>query len=282
MLGTCMSCKSKISTERCTSKTLRGLEFCGKHVRVKNPRLWHDVNNIVPKITKITKIWRGYSIRKQLELAGPGVLKRSLCHNDEELVSGDEKDKLHPLLYFAFEENNKVWWFDIRTLCQCLNQKLHPENPYTRQPLTIDVRKRLRSLYNLRQRSGLPIKYDTVKPPMEILCNERWMRISQIIEENGFYDINPQLFTTLNRTELYILLMLMIGDCVGWVAEHKGRDSRRTKYLFCLQNLAKKRSAMTSQLEYSYCVSGMFLSILNDCVDPYTICFMIMSAMYRL
>jgi hypothetical protein len=82
--------------------------LCGKHAKVKNLRLWKDVNNLDDKAVIIQKVWRGHSVRDWLRIAGPGVLNRSVCHNDEELVTMDEKKSVNPFDYFAFEEGGKV------------------------------------------------------------------------------------------------------------------------------------------------------------------------------
>jgi hypothetical protein len=40
--------------------------LCGKHVKSKYPRLWNVVNNIDKNVILISKIWKGYFIRKKL------------------------------------------------------------------------------------------------------------------------------------------------------------------------------------------------------------------------
>jgi hypothetical protein len=80
----CASCKNKKSNERCASKPLKGMVLCGKHAKSKNLRLWKNVNGLDDKARLIQKIWRGYSIRHWLKIAGPGVLNRAVCHNNEE------------------------------------------------------------------------------------------------------------------------------------------------------------------------------------------------------
>ena len=122
------ACKNKKSTDRCQSKSLIGLSFCGHHVKSKDVRIWHIVNKVDAKVTLISKLWRGYTIRRLLKLAGPGVLNRSRCHNEEELVLAEPKEKIHPLDYFAFEEDGKVWWFDIRSLISLFRSSLNPTN----------------------------------------------------------------------------------------------------------------------------------------------------------
>lgn len=282
-MESCNSCKNKLSSERCPSQPLKGLQFCGKHARVKEPRLWHIINNVESKVIKISKIWKGYFVRKLLSMSGDGVLKRSLCHNSEELISGEEKEKTDPFLYFSFNENGKVWWFDIRSIISCMNQGLKPQNPYTRQPLSIETRKRIRYFYNYRLRNKLDVSYTpNVKYLNSVITERRWLRICQILEENAFEDTVPRMFTTMNKTEFYVFLVLFLNDMKAWATDHEYKGSRRMKYVFCIRNLLAKKQLITSASEFSYSISGMLLSILNDSIDPYPICFIIMSSLYRL
>lgn len=279
----CASCKNKISNDRCTSSALPGLSLCGKHARVKTPRLWNTVNQVDSKVTCITRIWKGYLVRKRLHLAGPGVLKRSLCNNSEELVSMEPIQSIHPFDYFGFEENGKVYGFDVRTILDTLQRNLNPTNPYTRQPLTIPDRKRLRDLYSYRIRCKLGTSYEHngIRTTDLILTN-RWTQICQILEENGFYNTSPNLFLGLNKSQLYIVLRMIHNDLKTWAAEHKPPHSKRFLYVFWTHNVLKKYQTAQSAAEYSFFVSSILLSILYDSVEPYTVCFILMSAIYRL
>ncbi len=281
----CQSCKNKTSVDRCPSPVLKGLLFCGRHVKVKQPRLWKDVNKIDEKVTLIAKVWKGYHIRKLLKLAGPSTFKRSLCVNQDELVSLEPIQKIHPFDYFSFEENGKHYGFDIRTCIDILNRNIRPVNPYTRQPFNIEDRKRLRELYLHRLRSSLPTTYEnnTLNTTQTILLN-RWQQISQICEENGFTEpqINPNYFLSKTKLELYVFLNLICNDMKIWANEHIQRRSKRFTYVTWLQNVLSKYSTAQNVYEYSFYVSTILLAILYDSVEPYNPCFIIMSALYRL
>jgi len=99
-----------------------------------------------------------------LKLAGEGVLNRKDCHNTEELVTMDEKGKLHPLDYFSFREADKLWWFDVRSLYHILKRSPKPENPYTRQALSIETRRRLRDVCRIRKKLTIDNYHDAPKP----------------------------------------------------------------------------------------------------------------------
>ena len=279
-MSTCSSCKSKTSKEQCSAKSVGDTLFCRRHVKVREPRLWATVNNIGPKTILIQKAWRGYSVRKWIKLAGPGALNRDVCHNDEELLSLDDKKSVSPLSYFAFEEAGKVYWFDVRTIIRhCLKDLT---NPYTRQPLTIETRKRLRKLGVMRWRKKLPYHENSEKQTVSETITEQWTMMCQIIEENGFFDVRPSVFASLNRSQLYVFLLMITNDLKAWGAEHKGKYSVRHKYSVWTLKIVKLFSPAVHPLKIQFMVGKVLLNILNDCPDPYNVCFIIMASLFRL
>jgi hypothetical protein len=115
----------------------------------------------------------------------------------------------------------------------------------------------------------------------QILSN-RWLQLVQIIEENGFFNVNPNVFLGLNKTQLYILLTMILNDIKTWAAEHKDKNSKRFLYAFWVQNIMNKYENTQNMQQYSFYVSTILLTILYNSVEPYSLCFIIMSALYRL
>lgn len=280
----CAACKNKTSLDQCTSHTLKGLLFCGKHIKSKHKRIWALLNGNNSKAVIIQKHWRGYFVRHKLKLAGPNVLNRKDCHNEEELVTMDDKMKVHPLDYFAFRELDKVYWFDIRSLYQYARNTPKPLNPYTRQPITIETRQRLRKLCTIRKRQGtFNLHAQPLYPGFAEMTDQKWLDLCQIIEENGFFDMNYLLFSSLNKTQLFILMNIIHVDLVAYAAEHKRPESSRKKYVQWAKSLISKFSRYKfGSLQPSFNVARCLLSIANDSVDPYSICFIIVSAVVRL
>jgi len=279
----CASCKNKTSTDQCPSQAIKGLLFCGKHVKTKVKRLWAEVNGSQKQAVLIQKIWKGHFVRNRLKLGGEGVLNSKDCHNTEELVTLDEKNKVHPLDYFSFREADKLYWFDVRSLYQILKGSSKPENPYTRQALSIDTRRRLRDVCRIRKKLNIDNYHDVPAPDtFAALVSEKWLTVCQIVEENGFFDMNHLLFASLNRSQLYVLLNLVRADMLSYAFEHP-TTSRRYQYIqwikTCLSNFEKNRS---SRVQCSWATSKLFLSILYDCPENYTVCFIIISAICRL
>ena len=276
----CMSCKSQTSNDRCTSSRIKGLMLCGRHVKSKSVRLWHIVNNLDPKVTLISKMWRGYAVRIRLRRAGPGVLKRSLCHNDEELVTMESKDKYNPFDFFSFQEGDNVWWFDVRSIIACLNSSMAPLNPYTRQPLSMETRQRLRTVYNHRIFKRLPTSHSPQKYILQEILDRTWLKVCQVLQENGFEDADPRMFSRLSRSDLLVILGFLVVDMKILADEHP-KSSKRHRYHATLKrelDVSFATSHRTVQLQ----VSNLIVHIMNDMVEVYPFCFLVMSALYRL
>ena len=277
-MSLCVSCKSQSSTDRCPNKAITGLTFCGKHVRAPVKRLWHVVNDLDTKATLIQKVWRGYTVRFRLQLAGPCVLKRTGCHNDEDIVTFETKDKQHPFEFFSFEEDGKVWWFDVLSILGCLNANLHPTNPYTRQPLSSDTRNRLRSLYRYRIHNRLPIVHQpATKKNHTELIEHQWMKVVQILHENGFEDVHPNHFMSLSKNQLFILLNYLVNDMSVLAMEHP-KTSRRYRWLVAIK---RERDTFNVSPYFRIQIPTLFLSLLNSMTEGYHFCFILMSALYR-
>lgn len=264
----CISCQNASSSDRCRTVAINGLQFCGKHVKVKNPRVWTEVNNVNPKVILIQKVWRGFHIRNCISDCGPGVLKRSVCHNDEEMVTMESKDRQYPLDYFSFEEGGKVFWFDVDSIRKCVFDKMASVNPYTRQPITLETRRRLRKVCFRK-------KWGRITDPSKV-----WIQVCQILEENGFEEMNPMIFESLNKTQFSIFLSLLRSDLEAIAAESPTHKARLFT-LAAVKHIIKRYTPFIDQLDASRKV-GMFLYNILYLPNPYPSCFAIMSSRTRL
>ena len=275
----CSAYKNKTSESRCSAKPLFGLQFCGTHARSKSKRLWIGDQSV--SIVKLQKIWRGYSVRLRLKLAGPGVLKRSLCHNEEDLISCDEKDSVHPFDYFAITENDKIFWFDVRTIFQWSLQSLHPSNPYTKTELNSETRHRLKECVYYREVSKAPIFHDlTILQDREKMFDTRWVLISQIMEENLFTEVDPMLLLGINRLQFWEFTGKIRELMMHW--KNSPKYSRHYNYYKRITTCWKEQLELTTRATIAYYIGGVLLDFLKSCKKPYDICFMILSARARL
>lgn len=267
----CVSCRSLTSNEQCSNTALPSLQFCGKHVKCRYPRIWTEVNNVIPKVVEIQRIWRGYFLRKRLEYAGAGVLKRSLCQNDDELISFDSKLSYDPLNYFSFEENGKIWWFSIPTIATIVFNTMNPMNPYTRQPISIETRRRLRILCRMNK----------ISPLKNYLPTSIWTQVCQVLEENGFQSINPVLFQYHTRTKFNVFMNLLKNDVDALYTEYpKNLDYVRLSSQIRL--FMKKQTPFIGTTDASVKVGVLLYLMLSKMKNPYPLCFAIMSAHTRL
>lgn len=275
----CTALKNKKSTERCSAKALKNLTFCGKHAKSTNPKLWTSDKS--ESAILIQKIWRGWRIRNYFALAGPGVLKRSICNNSEDIVTFDN---IHPMNYFAFYEDGKIHCFDVRSIFQICVEKLNPENPYTRQAIDTNDRKRLKELCMLRERRSMPLVHDQLyMSDRDKVFAMRWMMISQMIGENLFTDIEPIYLYGLNRTQLWQFTQLLRLQFLLWAKEHNNPDSRRnTYYLWIHSALRRQTYEELSGKDVALFLGGCLLKILKDCKQPYDVCFKILGALHSL
>jgi hypothetical protein len=195
----CLACKNKNSSERCTKKILKDIKFCGTHARSKQKKLWTSINNLENPLIRFQAIYRGWLVRDSLKLAGIGVLKKSIRHNDEDLVTADQ---VLPTDYFGILENGKVFWFDIRTIYQWSFQNIEPTNPYTKQLLSIDDRKRLRRLVARREFFGRKLTHDPEFFKTYDIVRFLVFQLVQVLNENLFADIEESYFSELDEHQL--------------------------------------------------------------------------------
>lgn len=258
-----------------------GLLVCGKHARTKKPNLWVAETKLEDTARKLQALWRGYIVRHQLSLAGPGVLKRSLCHNEEDIITGTEKTHQHPFEYFAFEEGGKVWWFDIQSLLRWSVEHVDIQNPYTKQPLDMSVRLRLRELYHFRIRHGMPcISHESPTP--ERITGIRAVRFIQQMHEQGFPEIRLDDILSLSGGEIWMFMNFALTDMQVLASEHKSQVSRRKKYVYWIREALRyhiSRFGYFREIQRKFL--GTLLAILTDTADPFPYCFIFASALYR-
>ena len=159
---------------------------------------------------------------------------------------------------------------------------LKPTNPYTRTELSFDTRRRLRMLCVKRNRLKISNEHDTEKKrPIADVILYGWMHVCQIIEENGFFDLNPLHFVSLSRPRLFVFNNLIHQDLVALAAEHK-IGSKRYAYVNWMKRLLREYATGIEHIRYLYLTSKVLVAILNDSKEPYPYCFIIMSALARL
>jgi hypothetical protein len=239
---------------------------------MKQKKLWSNVSPNSKYALIIQKLWRGYFCRKLIKLSGEGALNRSKCHNEEELVTLQSKTSLDPLEYFSITESEKLYWFSISSINQWT--RVNTTNPYTRQPLEIKDRIRLRELCRIKRK----FSSQALHHPENSLAG-KWVEICQIIEENGFFDMSPLFFQELNRIGLFHFMSIILTDLVAYSSGKPGKQAYVELVRSKLHSFKKIKSSTTS---FSEKVANTLLFMLYDSVNNYDICFIIVSARCRL
>lgn len=217
------------------------------------------------RVVLCQSIARRWLIQHHLRLAGPGVLRRQNLGNEEELVSCHEASKQHPLEYFAFEENGKVWWFDFASIWVWSLKSVEPVNPYTRGILTTETRKRLREMWVLR------INRKMVMPPdaaaVEDRVRQRLTMLCQVFADNGFTDVSLEQLVQLCKPSHVAIWRFLRDDCP--IA------AGICNYMLSSQLLAANVP--------SYIVNSlrMLMRLVTLQKEPYITVFNVMSAIYR-
>jgi hypothetical protein len=224
-------------------------------------------------------MWRGYSARIPLKLAGKGVLKRALCVNDDEMITMESKDRLHPYDFFSLEEGDKVWFFDQKTIFQWAQKTLTVQNPYTRKELSNEDTSRIRRLYVWRRRNKMEVFHD-VQPQLTETekRDKRWLRIAQIMREAGYSDIHHEHFICFNYPQMATFVNSVTEDMRWWTNEKPGRSSKYFKWLLNMRNIMH---TYTHNVALSSDIASIILTILLDIHKIYEVCFHVYSGYAR-
>lgn len=275
MTTVCASVRRKGSTDPCGARALLGHTLCGTHARAKTITLWADANKgKVLAVQRIQAVARGWSVRSRLRIAGPGVLHREGLCNDEDLETCESAARQHPLDYFAFTENGKTWWFDFATLWKWAQMSVEPTNPYTKVPLDVATKKRLRRMWSIRrrQRHPVPAEPSVYQDRMRM----RWTLLCQIFADNGFGVLAPDYFTSLSKND-YIVLFRRLRDVLqGSVPLHACRHALVLIHRSLISAWTLPPIQFTLQASYA------LLTMLLHAKDEFTLAFCVLSALYEL
>jgi hypothetical protein len=262
--------KNKRDTNlQCPYKAIFGCDVCGKHAKAKNIRRWKDLCVLDMRVVRCQAIARGWSVRRHLRIAGPGVLRRGIVANDEDVISYNDKNRIHPFNYFAFEESSKIWCFEFGSIWSWMSRSAEPVNPYTKVPLSLDVRRRLRELWYIRSIKRLAPLVET--STLEERIEQRWTILCQIFSENGFVDATPDQFIQLPRSA-YVAVFRMVFHDLG--------NHHKTEQALCMGMLSPMIMEKNNPI-YIINALRVLLRILLTQREPYNTVFVVMSALFR-
>lgn len=274
-MNRCAAVRRRGSTEPCRANALRGHTLCGRHARMRSPVLWTAANESrSPPIVRIQACVRGWLIRRRLSYAGVGVLRRKDLANDEDIITCADKEKVHPMDFFSFEENGKIWWFEFGSLWTWCMRNMEPTNPYTKVSLSVDTRKRLRTIWGYKKRHREDMPAESTDP--EERRQHRANILVQHFQDYGFVDIHPSFILRCDRSDFMAFFMLLQRDIETVIP---ASDPFRNR----IAVLCGSRTAPTytsHSLYLLHCLTAL-MYIITLYRDPYVITFSILSALYR-
>jgi len=270
----CAAVRRKGSVEQCGSRALLGHTLCGTHARCKAVTLWVEANRgKVDAAQRIQAVVRGWRVRHRLALGGPGVLRRTDLANDEDLETCETADRQSPLDYFAFTENGKTWWFDFATLWKWAQLSVEPTNPYTKVPLSVDTKRRLRQMWSVRRRhrEGVPAEPTGFQDRMRM----RWTLLCQIFADNGLEVMNPEPFLRLTKHDYIGIFRTLRDDLRTTLPE-------RSYVAMAMIHRCLISSWTLTPVQFVLQGSYVLLTMLLHATDEYPLAFCVLSALYRI
>lgn len=157
-------------------------------------------------ICKIQKIFRGHLQRKYNNSHGPAFMKRELCTNDADFLTGDELKTLTYTQFFSFKDTDGfIYGFDIISLYNLiLKSGKNVKNPYNRNEIPKIVIKNIKNMIRLSRllniRVDIEIKDDTIELSNEKSIELRAVQLFQNIDALGNYS-SHDWFLSLNRSQ---------------------------------------------------------------------------------
>ena len=271
----CASVKKRGSKDPCTSTALIGHTLCGRHARMKDPELWVAFHP-TPPITKVQALFRGWLVRNRLSHAGFGVLSRKGLANDEDIITFNEKERVHPMDYISFEENGKHWWFEFGSLWTWCMRNYTPVNPYTKVPLKAETRKRLRTIWGYKKRNLEPVPLES-----EVFIDRvrhRLNILTQHFADYGFVEVYPEHFIDFTRNDYKTMFILLNRDIETVIP---ASDPFRQRIAMLCGNRAFAPNVFQKDTIFILNCLNTLLHIITLYRDPYTITFSILSVLYR-
>ena len=271
----CASVKKRGSKDPCTSTALIGHTLCGRHARMKDPELWVAFHP-TPPITKVQALFRGWLVRNRLSHAGFGVLSRKGLANDEDIITFNEKERVHPMDYISFEENGKHWWFEFGSLWTWCMRNYTPVNPYTKVPLKAETRKRLRTIWGYKKRNLEPVPLES-----EVFIDRvrhRLNILTQHFADYGFVEVYPEHFIDFTRNDYKTMFILLNRDIETVIP---ASDPFRGRIAMLCGNRAFAPNVFQKDTIFILNCLNTLLHIITLYRDPYTITFSILSVLYR-
>jgi len=183
---------------------------------------------------KIQKVGRGYLQKKYNRLRGPAFMKRRICTNDSDFLTGDLIKDIPYQQFISFSDiDSFVYGFDMISLYNLISKSLPsiPKNPYNRNEIPPFVLANIKSLIRLskilRIHLDLVIQDDTLDLPDEKSIELRTLSLFQNIDALGNYS-TPNWFLSLTRQQTIKMLRELLD-----IWDYRAQITNDTKRAIC-------------------------------------------------
>jgi hypothetical protein len=198
-------------------------------------------------IIKIQKLFRGHIQRKYNKLHGPAFIKRKLCTNDNDFLTGDEVEIIPSSQFISFKDNdNFIYGFDAISLYNLIFKSgTITKNPYNRCEIPDDVINNLKSFIRISRILKIPLeielKDDTDELSDEKVLELRTLSLFQNIDALGNYS-SPNWFLSLNRIQTKRMMRELVD-----IWNYRAQITAETKCAICPPN-----GNLTNQITLHY------------------------------
>lgn len=151
----------------------------------------------------IQQFVRNKLIRKIFLLRGPAVLKRKLCNNSIDFLTGDSMQEISIFQFFSFQdEDGFLYGFDILSIYNMLRNGT-PKNPYNRNLLSNQTIESLQSLVKLSKTMKLPCQIHIVREKATRIATtkDRILNVFKVMDSLGNYT-SPSWLLNLTFSEI--------------------------------------------------------------------------------
>lgn len=180
----CENIKSRhYPTLQCKFKAVVG-GFCKKHS--KHPSLFVYPQIDEAQVILIQQCWKAYRKRMLFRRQGPAAASL-LANNDVEIYSLDSLESIPKMYFYSFADTAKaIWAFDIRTLSFLCSKSKNVPNPYTREPLSVEILRRIYSRIEWLQAHKYVTVYENASFSLEQMWNHKVLEVFNKMEEVGY------------------------------------------------------------------------------------------------
>ena len=155
-------------------------------------------------IIKCQSYIRRYLIQKN-SIKGPGFYNRNICKNTEDFYFMTDINDILDIYFFSYmDDENNVWYFDIRSFKKLLDHK--PENPYTRKIIPQNIIDNALKYIEILKSKNINVDIDTISHNnRKDITKQRCVDLFSNISQYG-YDTNIDWLykcNTYNLKKLY-------------------------------------------------------------------------------